>query len=77
MGAFCLKAVSQIIYGEKNIFHPTKVQKTSNKFSTFVGLFKEPSFYNIMGNYAIAIHGGAGRLMAGALTPEQEKAYLD
>ena len=30
-----------------------------------------------MGNYAIAIHGGAGRLMAGALTPEQEKAYLD
>jgi L-asparaginase / beta-aspartyl-peptidase len=30
-----------------------------------------------MGNYAIAIHGGAGRLMTGALTPEQEKAYLD
>ncbi len=30
-----------------------------------------------MGNYAIAIHGGAGRLMTGALTPEQEKAFLD
>jgi len=28
-----------------------------------------------MGNYAIAIHGGAGRLMTGSLTPEQEKAY--
>ncbi|HTB32772.1 MAG TPA: isoaspartyl peptidase/L-asparaginase [Bacteroidia bacterium] len=28
-----------------------------------------------MGNYAIAIHGGAGRLMTGVLTPEQEKAY--
>ncbi len=28
-----------------------------------------------MGNYAIAIHGGAGRLMAGVFTPEQEKAY--
>jgi len=30
-----------------------------------------------MGNYAIAIHGGAGRLMTGSLTPEQEKAFLD
>jgi len=30
-----------------------------------------------MGNYAIAIHGGAGRIIAGSLTPEQEKAFLD
>jgi L-asparaginase / beta-aspartyl-peptidase len=30
-----------------------------------------------MGNYAIAIHGGAGRLMTGVLTPEKEKAYHD
>jgi len=30
-----------------------------------------------MGNYAIAIHGGAGRLMTGVLTPEQEKAFND
>ncbi len=30
-----------------------------------------------MGNYAIAIHGGAGRLMTGVFTPEQEKAYHD
>jgi len=28
-----------------------------------------------MGNYAIAIHGGAGSLMTGAVTPEKEKAY--
>jgi len=28
-----------------------------------------------MGNYAIAIHGGAGGLMTGAVTPEKEKAY--
>lgn len=40
-------------------------------------LFKEPTFYNLMGNYAIAIHGGAGRLMNGTFTPEQEKAHLD
>jgi len=30
-----------------------------------------------MGNYAIAIHGGAGRLMTGALTSEQQKAFND
>ncbi len=30
-----------------------------------------------MGNYAIAIHGGAGRLMTGVLSPEKEKAFTD
>jgi len=30
-----------------------------------------------MGNYAIAIHGGAGSLMTGSVTPEREKAYHD
>jgi L-asparaginase / beta-aspartyl-peptidase len=30
-----------------------------------------------MGNYAIAIHGGAGRLMMGSLAPDREKAFLD
>jgi beta-aspartyl-peptidase (threonine type) len=30
-----------------------------------------------MGNYAIAIHGGAGRLMTGVLAPEREKAFTD
>lgn len=30
-----------------------------------------------MGNYAIAIHGGAGRLMTGSLTAEQEKGFQD
>lgn len=30
-----------------------------------------------MGNYAITIHGGAGRILAGSLMPEQEKAFLD
>jgi beta-aspartyl-peptidase (threonine type) len=30
-----------------------------------------------MGNYAIAIHGGAGRLMTGVLTAEREKAFTD
>ena len=28
-----------------------------------------------MGNYAIAIHGGAGSLMIGTVSPEKEKAY--
>lgn len=28
-----------------------------------------------MGNYAIAIHGGAGTLMTGSVSPEKEKAY--
>jgi len=28
-----------------------------------------------MGNFAIAIHGGAGGLMTGTVTPEKEKAY--
>jgi beta-aspartyl-peptidase (threonine type) len=28
-----------------------------------------------MGNYAIAIHGGAGSLMTGSVSPEKEKAY--
>ncbi|HTB05819.1 MAG TPA: isoaspartyl peptidase/L-asparaginase, partial [Bacteroidia bacterium] len=30
-----------------------------------------------MGNYAIALHGGAGTLMAGSVSPEREKAYHD
>ena len=30
-----------------------------------------------MGNYAIAIHGGAGSLMTGSVAPEREKAYHD
>ncbi|MGP8217267.1 MAG: isoaspartyl peptidase/L-asparaginase family protein [Bacteroidia bacterium] len=30
-----------------------------------------------MGNYAIAIHGGAGTLMTGTVSPEKEKEYLD
>ncbi|MFM9653688.1 isoaspartyl peptidase/L-asparaginase, partial [Streptomyces galilaeus] len=30
-----------------------------------------------MGNYTIAIHGGAGTILQSEMTPELEKAYTD